>query len=353
MQVKKSYLAIGLAAVAVAAVGVFIWMWVHAAPECVRLLPDSDAVLYVNLTPLRLANAFSSVGPINRAAEYQDFIQQTGFDFERDLDEVGVAIHLPAPTPAPNADGPGAAGEPRFSELFKGRFDRARVSSYFRKIAQSTEIYRNKDIYTVPVENRRVRVTILSSTQVAVSNTESPQAIHEMIDRSPESGLPFIAPALVRMYYKEVPFGSVAWAIGKFGSSAGGSNVNLPGGFGLPVPAQTVWVGSLRYAGALEFKVQALASSEDDARKIAETLGTFLTIFRSAQTNVGTQAQDHDVNGVFDSLQVTQEGTRTVLTATVPLRVIKKLIPEGAGSLTNPRSGKDANPTSPGTTRNR
>jgi len=103
----------------------------------------------------------------------------------------------------------------------------------------------------------------------------------------------------------------------------------------------------------LEFKLQALASSEDDARKITDMLGTFLTIFRSAQTNIGTQARDRDVNGVFDSLQVTQDGTRTVLTATVPLRVISKLIPETPSALPSPPAQKDANPASSGATRTR
>lgn len=352
MRLKKSYLIIGLTVLVIVATGILVWSWAHAAPECVRLLPDSDAVVYVNLTPLRVANAFAGVDTIKHAADYEEFIQQTGFDFERDLDEVSIAVHLPVgPLPDPNKTG--QQPEPRFSEVFRARFDRGRVSNYFRKISQSTEIYRGKEICTVPVENRRVRVAILSSTQVAVSNTESPQAIHEMIDRSPGSGLPFVSPALVSRYYREVPFGSLAWAIAKLGSSSTGSNVNLPGGLGLPIPAQTVWVGSLRYAGTLELKVQALSSSEDDARKIADMLGTFLSVFRAAQTTIGTQAKDRDVNEVFDSLQVTQEGTHTVLTATVPLRVIRKLMPEGAGALTNPPAQNDTNPASPGTTRNR
>ena len=336
MSLRKKYLYSGLVLLVIAiAAGAYLWSWIHAAPESVRLLPDADAVVYVNLIPLRVANAFTGVDTINRAADYQDFIQRTGFDFERDLDEVGVAVHLPS-GPPPDRNRTAVPPEPRFSEVFKARFDRGRVSNYFRKISRSTEIYRGKEIYMVPVENRLVRVAILSSTQVAVSNTESPQAIHEMIERSPEAGLPFVSPALVRTYYREVPFGSLAWAIAKFSPSGAGSNVDLPGGLGLPIPAQTVFVGSLRYAGELEFKLQALASSEDDARKIADMLGTFLTIFRSAQTNIGTQARDRDVNGVFDSLQVTQDGTRTVLTATVPLRVIRKLIPETPSALPSP-----------------
>ncbi len=334
MRLKKRYFALALALVAAIASGIYLWMWMHAAPECVRLLPDSDAVVYVNLSPLRVANVFTSLKKVAHDQDYENFIEQTGFDFERDLDEVGIAVHLPSAPPDANAPA-GAAQETRFSEVLKGNFDHNRANAYFHKISRSTEIYRSKEIYTIPVENRLVRVAILSTNQVAVSNVESPQIIHQMIDRAPESGLPFIEPALVREHYKDVPFGSLAWAIGKYSSSSNSQNLSLPGGFDLPLPAQTTWVVSLRFAGSIELKAQALTSNEEDARKVADTLGTLLSLFRSLQTNIGTQGPDADVKNFFDSLQVTQEENRATFTATVPIGFIKKLARDAPKSMEN------------------
>jgi hypothetical protein len=337
MRFKKTYLLLSLFLLLAVVIGIFLWMWVHAAPESVRLLPESDAVAYLNLTPLRLANVFASLQKPSHAPEYETFIQQTGFDFERDLDEVGIAVHLPSAQPAssqPAGNASGAAQETRFSEVFQGSFDGERVSTFFRRIARTTEIYGGKEIFTIPVEDRLVRVAIVSANKVAVSNVESPQVIHQMIDRSSQVRLPFLAPALVREHYKDVPFGSLAWAIGKYSSSGNSANLSLPGGFDIPLPAQTTWVASLRYAGSIELKAQALSASEEDARKVADTLGTLLGLFRSLQTNIGTQGPDADVKNFFDSLQVTQEGSRTIFTANIPIGFVKKLAREAPGAIT-------------------
>ena len=344
MQIKKSYLALLAVVIAVAAMGVLLWMRLHAAPESVRLLPESDAVAYVNLTPLRLANVFASLKKISHDPDYEDFIQQTGVDFERDLDEVAIAVHLPSAEAAsapPTPGGPGVAAEARFSEIFKGSFDRERLSGYLHKISRNTEIYRSKEIFTVPVENRLVRVAVLSGDKVAVSNVESPQVIHDIIDRAPKSGLLLSQPALVREHYKDVPLGSLAWAVGKYSSSATSSGLSLPGGIDVALPAQTTWVASLRYAGAIELKAQALTPTEEDARKVADTLGTLLGIFRSLQSNIGTEGPDADVKSFFDSLQVTQEGNRAVLNANVPIGFIKKLAREAPSSVAEKPAGPE------------
>ena len=338
MRSKKTYVLLSLFLLVAIVIGIFLWMWVHAAPESVRLLPESNAVVYLNLTPLRLANVFASLQKTSHDADYENFIQQTGFDFERDLDEVGIAVHFPSSAqtasaqPAENVSG-AAVRETRFSEVFQGSFDRERVNQYFRRISRTTEIYGGKEIFTIPVEDRLVRVAIVSANKVAVSNMESPQVIHQMIDRSPQARLPFLAPALVRKHYKDVPFGSLAWAIGKYSSSGSGTTLSLPGGFDIPLPAQTTWVASLRYAGSIELKAQALTASEEDARKVADTLGTLLGLFRSLQTDIGTQGPDADVKNFFDSLQVTQEGSRTVLTADVPIGFVKKLARDAPAAL--------------------
>src|SRR5262249_26435254 len=153
MQLKKRYLALAAAVIAAALIAVFFWTRLHAAPDSIRLLPESDAVAYANLTPLRLANVFTSLKKVTRNPDYENFIQQGGVDFERDLSEVAVAIHVPSDAAA----GPSGAPEIRFSWIFQGSFDPNRLGAYLRKISRNTEIYSGKEIFTVPIENRLVR----------------------------------------------------------------------------------------------------------------------------------------------------------------------------------------------------
>ena len=69
----------------------------RAAPDAVRLLPESDAVLYVNLEPIRLLTDLGKTPPKERDPQYEEFVRQTGFEFERDLDKAAFAIHYGVP----------------------------------------------------------------------------------------------------------------------------------------------------------------------------------------------------------------------------------------------------------------
>ena len=68
-----------------------------APPEAARLLPESDGILYVNLKPMRTFS-HKNMKPPTRAPEYQQFVDATGIDWERDLDQVAIALHrMPDP----------------------------------------------------------------------------------------------------------------------------------------------------------------------------------------------------------------------------------------------------------------
>jgi hypothetical protein len=141
----------------------------RAAPDAVRLLPESDAVLYLNAEPIRLLTGLGKTVPKERDPQYDDFVQQTGFEFERDLDKAALAIHY-------GVQFKGRATETRYSEILQGRFDSARVSAYLGKLAAKTERYQNYDIYEVPIENRTVRVALLGFDIAAASNHRPLQA---------------------------------------------------------------------------------------------------------------------------------------------------------------------------------
>ncbi len=318
----------GVAVVAIALVAAFI-LRKHAAPEPARLLPEADAYLYINLKPLRTLGLMGQKPVAVQDPEYAEFVRETGFQFERDLDEVAFAVHAPPRL----VDAPVNPAEPRpfrrYSEIFRGHFDSQRAEAYFRKISQSVERYREVDIFNIPLEGRTVRVALLGVGLAAVSNTDGPAAIHYMIDRYKEWALPFGGSTLVRDYYRRVPFPSAMWAIVRTGSQDGsGSPVPLPGGFDLFFPANTVVVASVRYTTAIHVKAEAFTASADQARQIVDQAGAFLNIMRGLQQSMNLSGTDADVKAFFDSLAVQQYKTRAVLTATVPTGFLKKMFTE-------------------------
>ena len=121
MRVRKNYLWVIVAIVViVGGIVTAILLRKRAAPDVVRLLPDSDAVLYINVEPIRLFTDIGKNPPKERDPQYEDFVRQTGFEFERDLDKAAFAIHYGV---ASNGKQP----ETRYSEILQGHFDHTRV----------------------------------------------------------------------------------------------------------------------------------------------------------------------------------------------------------------------------------
>src|ERR1017187_5190894 len=93
MRIRRT-LPIVLAVVAIAAaVTLAVELRKDAPPESARLLPGADAFLYADLGWARRANSGKLLFPVSHDPEYERFIQETGFDFDRDLDAVAFAVH--------------------------------------------------------------------------------------------------------------------------------------------------------------------------------------------------------------------------------------------------------------------
>ena len=316
----------------VAAVALIVTLRKQAPPEAARLLPGADGFFYINLKWIRTFNATGQLPPVSREPEYQKFVEETGFQFERDLDKAAFAIHYP------QSWGNGTAGsvsEPRFSEIFIGRIDSGRLTAYLKKISSSIDDYRGFDIYSIPFEGRTVRVVILSYDSVAVSNHPDPAVIRGMLDRSRKLASPFGGPRLLRRFYRQVPLASLCFAILRVQPA----EMNSLGGMGswsilFPNPAVAVISG--RYLRALHLRAEAFTDSEADAQAITEKTAAFLSIFHAAEGSVGAHGTDVDVKAFFDSLKVEQSGDRAILTATVPPGFIQKVLTEAPSNTVEP-----------------
>jgi hypothetical protein len=315
----------------VAVVALIVTLRKHAPPEAARLLPGADGFFYINLKWIRTFNATGQLPPVSRDPDYQKFVDETGFQFERDLDQAAFAIHYPQSWGGGTA---GSASEPRFSEVFVGRIDSGRLTAYLKKISSSVDDYRGFDIYSIPLDGRTVRVVVLSYDSVAVSNHPNPDVIRGMLDRSRKLASPFAGPWLLRRFYGKVPLASLSFAILRVQPGMG--SFGGLGSWSLLFPKPAVAVVSARYLRALHLRAEAFTNSDADAQSITEKTAAFLSIFHAAEGSVGPHGTDADVKSFFDSLKVEQSGDRAILTATVPPGFLKKALSEASPETTPP-----------------
>jgi hypothetical protein len=326
---RRLTIILGVLAV-IAAVAVVVELRRNAPPEPARLLPSADAFVYVNLQWIRRFGAIKQLPPVAHDPDYQTFVQQTGIEFERDLDRAAVAIHYPA-TWGGITEG-AKTDEPRFSEVFEGNMHRDKLVPYLKSSASSVDSYRSSEIYNVPLEGRTLRVAILGVDSLAVSNSDDPGVIRGMIDRSRKLASPFAGPALLRHYYKDVPLVSLAWGV----VHITGSDTHFPlsnGVWALLFSRPSTLVLSARYLTALHLRAEDYAENEEDAKRVADQATTVLNIFRGAEISGGGAGSDNDVKEFFDSLKVQQHDTRAVLTAALSPGFIRKLVAETPADL--------------------
>lgn len=324
MRIRRSLPIIVAVLLVAAAVALVVVLRKHAPPEPARLLPGADGFVYVNLQWMRRANLLGELPAVPHDPEYEQFLQATGFQFERDLEEAAFAVHYPSNS--------ASLPQPRFSEVFVGKIHGDRLRAYLTKLSSSTESYRSADIYSIPLEGRTVRVAILGLDTVAASNTDDPHVIRGIIDRSRKLASPFGGPALLRQYYKQVPLASLGWAIFRIDPSAEPFKT-VPGGWSSWFSQPAVVVASMRYLRELHFRGLAFTGSEQDAKNVADRAAAYFNLFHAAEISAGAQGPDPDVKALFDSLKVEREKDRAVLTATVPVGFIRKALAEAPASV--------------------
>jgi hypothetical protein len=312
----------------VVAVALIVALRKHAPPEAARLLPGADGFFYINLKWIRTFNATGQLPPVSREPEYEKFVEETGFQFERDLDQAAFAIHYPQSWGSGTA---GSASEPRFTEVFVGKVDSARLTAYLKKLSTSVDDYRGFEIYSIPLEGRTVRVVVLNYDTIAVSNHPDPDVIRGILDRSRKLASPFGGPWLLRNFYRRVPLASLSFAILRVRPEM--TSLAGLGSWSLLFPKPAVAVISARYLPsfqnpALRLRAEAFTNSDAEARALTEKTSAFISLFHAAEGSVGTQGTDADVKAFFESLKVMEVGDRAVLTATVPAGFIRKALAE-------------------------
>ena len=312
---KRTLYSLLTALALVGALGVALLLRFHAPPEVARLLPESDAIVYVNVKPIRAATHFDRK-PVTVSAEYARFMDATGIHFDRDLDRVAFALHRMRDANGPN-------GPVAYSEVMEGRFDGKRLQAFLTSNSAEQEIYNGHTIYTVPMEGRLLRVALLGYAMVAASNTPTTEQIHSIIDRYVAGASPFSGSSVLSARYHDVPYFALAWGIGHIGlpfSDRG--NIQIFG-VTLPLSEDTDLIASATYSGSVRLRVEEIAGDTTEAARSAENLGTIANLIRGFTMGGGTP-QQAALHQAFNSLKVEQHTDRVVLTASLPPQLLEE-----------------------------
>jgi hypothetical protein len=303
-----------------------IFLRFKAPPEAARLLPESEGIVYVNLRPLR-AFMHKNLKPVMRAPDYQAFINATGIDWERDLEEAAIALHR-----MPDPHGPN--GPVAYSMVLVGKLDGKALASYLDAHAESKEVYDGHTIYSLPSDNRTVRVTQISYDMVAISNYPGTEQIHSMLDRHRTAALPFSGSTLLAEHYSEMPILSVAWGMGEIGLPFGENGGIHVFGMELPLEPDTTFLASVHWAGVLKLRVIEIAPTDATAASQAANLNLLLALARGATAGLGANAANNGLKEVLRTAQISQNHNRVVANATLPQNLPVELL-NGGGDANN------------------
>ncbi|HEY1767800.1 MAG TPA: hypothetical protein VGG26_09095 [Terracidiphilus sp.] len=320
-----------IVAAVLALLAVAIFLRSKAPPEAARLLPESDGIIYVNLKPVHAFLRKDLQAP-QRVPEYQQFVDATGIDWERDLDKVAIALHR---MPDPN----GPNGPVAYSLVLEGKLTGKKLNAWLEAHATSRESYAGKTIYSMSSESRTVRVAQIGYDMVAVSNTPTPEQIHSIIDRHRAAALPFAGSSLLEHHYRDVPLLSLAWGVGQIGLPFSDSGAIRIFGFSLPLQPDATIIASLAPAlpvpgslGALRCKVEEIAPSDDTAAAQAADLTALVTLARGFTGSLGDNPANNSLKALLKTAEVTQRHERVVITATLPAGLLAKLAESGNSS---------------------
>jgi hypothetical protein len=295
----------------------FVILHKTTPPRVVRLLPESDAVVYVNLAAIREATHFDRQ-PVTPDPEYRDFIAATGIHFEHDLEEAAFAINR-------LSDPLTTQGPVGYSEVFRGSFDVPRLTAWLKSQSAATESYAGHTIYSVPHEGRTVRIVLLGSRLVAASNMPTAEQLHAILDH--DASFYPRGPSILQDHFRDVPVFSFAWGLAQIEAPlTGDGNVHVFG-FRIPLPTNTVFIGSVRYLNALQLRIEEIAPDETVASISVGVVRTILTFYAGEQrlTSSLGGTTDPQTAALLQSIQITQNKDRAVLTANVPLELLRRI----------------------------
>jgi hypothetical protein len=263
------------------------WRW-HDAGSRTRdfvlsaMPPDASAVLFADLAELRgapFAAAFYNWIPKKQAdPEYAQFLRETAFDYERDLDRVAVAVIK-------------TEKESKVFAVAEGRFDRKKIEAYASR-SGTREIRGGREILTVPLSDsaRKISFAFLSKEEVALTDAPDLAVFLAPLPNSTD------AREWRERFTREA--GSPVFAVIRQDAAAGSALASrTPGGFqspqlsGLLDQLQWITLAGKPQDDALRIVAEGECTSDQTARQLADLLNGVLVLAQAGLSTPKTRQQ--------------------------------------------------------------
>jgi hypothetical protein len=243
---------------------------------------DASAVLFADLKELRRspfsAQLYNWIPKSQADAEYTQFLRATGFDYERDLDRVAIAVIKDR-------------NESQLFAIAGGRFDRQKIEAYASP-SGARETHGGKEIFSVMLnENaRKISFAFLSKDEMALTN--SPE-LATLLAPSRNS-------ADARDWHERFArvAGSPVFAILRQDAAAGSALASqTPGGFQSPQLSalinQLQWISlaAKPEEGALRLVAEGECANEQTSRQLSDLLSGMLVLASAGLNGPQTRRQ--------------------------------------------------------------
>ena len=130
--------------------------------DALALMPsDANAVVFADFDQLRTAtfvtNLYAWAPKPQADLEYAQFLKETGFDYERDLDRIAIAFQ--------------GQQNSTFFAIADGKFDRQKISAFAMKSGAASKNGR-REIFSVPVSesSKKISFTFLRNDRIALTD---------------------------------------------------------------------------------------------------------------------------------------------------------------------------------------
>lgn len=247
-----------------------------------RMPGDASAVVFADVAQLRsapfVAQLFAWAPQPEPDEDYAQFLNETGFHYERDLDRVAIALQK-------------AGQDSAFFAVADGRFDRQKISALAHK-SGTGEKRSGHEIFAIPegVEAKNIYLTFLSNDRIALTDRADFAQTLGAKKRSDDS-------AEWRSRFERVE-GSPIFAVIRQDAAAGEAlTERAPGGFSSPQLStaldrlQWITVAGKPENDRLRVFAEGECASDDTARQLADLLNGVLALMEAGLNDPKTRQQ--------------------------------------------------------------
>jgi hypothetical protein len=322
------------------------WRWHDAGPRTRDALlshmpPDASAVVFADLAELRgspfATQLYNWIPKAQTDADYSQFLRETGFDYERDLDRAAIAVIK-------------SEKDSKLFAIAEGRFDRKKIEAYASQ-SGTRETHGGHEIFSVPLTDaaRKISFTFLGKETVALTDAADLATLLASVPATSDA-------REWRERFTRMAGSPIFAVIRQDGGGAGALAAQTPGGFQSPqlstVLDQLQWISlaGKPQDNALRVVAEGECNSDQTTRQLADLLNGILLMAQAGLSGPKTRQElDPRIRDAYLELVKGAEVSRLDRGETKSVRVIFNVTPKllEAATIPAPTAQPNADPPIP------